>query len=108
MYIRPKLPEMIKRIVMMELLPDQEAAFLNIFNGVKKEIRSQPGCEGLEVLTSRSGGHLSVWTISLWENESNLDQYRDSDLFRQTWSAVKPLFAAKAKVWTLHSIEEVV
>lgn len=89
----------------MELLPGKEGLFLDIFDEVKKQIRAQEGCEGLELLKSEEDGHLSIWTISLWKNEIDLDQYRASTLFKQTWSEVKPLFSGKARAWTLTSIE---
>jgi len=96
---------MIKRVVVMDLLPGTEGQFLDIFDTVKKQIRASEGCLGLEVLRSVEEGSVSVWTISLWENEKALDQYRSSPLFKETWSAVKPLFSGKAKAWTLTSIE---
>ena len=96
---------MIKRIVMMELLPGREASFLDIFEDAKKEIRAMSGCEGLEVLRSDQEGHVSVWTISFWQSEDDLNAYRSSALFKKTWSAVKPLFSGKARAWTLTPIE---
>lgn len=96
---------MIKRIVMMELLPGKEALFLDIFEDVKKEIRTQAGCEGLEVLRSELEGHVSIWTISIWQSEDDLNAYRSSALFKKTWSAVKLLFSGKARAWTLTQIE---
>jgi autoinducer 2-degrading protein len=96
---------MIKRIVIMELLPGKEGVFLDIFDAVKKQIRAQEGCSGLEILKSEEDGRISLWTISLWKDESDLDRYRSSALFKQTWSEVKPLFSGKARAWTLTSIE---
>jgi quinol monooxygenase YgiN len=98
---------MVKRIVKMEIRPGEEASFLDIFEAVKKEIAAQDGCIGLEVLRHVHEGHISIWTISLWISEAALDQYRSSALFKKTWSSVKPLFAAKARAWTLTSIETV-
>ncbi len=96
---------MIKRIVCMELLPGKEVLFLDTFEAVKKQIRAQEGCSGLELLKSAENGHLSIWTISLWNDESDLERYRCSDLFIKTWSTVKPLFSGKARAWTLTAIE---
>jgi quinol monooxygenase YgiN len=96
---------MIKRIVAMDLLPGMEGRFLDIFDMAKKHIRSREGCRGLEILRSSENNIVTIWTISLWDSEEALDQYRTSDLFKQTWSAVKPLFSAKARAWTLTSIE---
>jgi heme-degrading monooxygenase HmoA len=99
--------DMIKRIVMMGLLPGREALFLNIFEDVKKQIRNQNGCMGLEVLKSDHNGELSIWTISLWQSEEALERYRNSVLFQKTWAAVKPLFSARPQAWTLTSIEKI-
>ncbi len=96
---------MIKRIVMMELLPENEALFISTFDKVKHQIRMQPGCEGVELLRSPAGDHLNIWTISLWHSENELNQYRSTDLFKKVWATVKPLFSAKTKAWTLTGIE---
>ena len=98
---------MIKRIVRMELLPGREALFLNIFEEVKADIRNRAGCVSLEILREEQDGQLSIWTISLWTSVDALDQYRSSELFKKTWTAVKPLFSNKAQAWTLTSIEKV-
>ena len=89
----------------MELLPGKEGLFLDIFDQVKKPLRAREGCRGLEILKSEEDGRISLWTISLWKNESDLDDYRSSPLFKKTWSEVKPLFSGKARAWTLTSIE---
>ena len=98
---------MIKRIVIMEVQPGREAVFFETFEQVKKEIRAQPGCQGLEVLQGRRHDHVTLCTISLWSNESALENYRSSELFKKTWSTVKPLFAHKAQAWTLTPIESI-
>lgn len=96
---------MVKRIVLMELRPGTEDRFLNIFNAIKKEIRTQRGCMGLELLQSSNKEETSFWTISLWQSDYDLETYRASALFRNTWSEVKPLFSAKARAWTMKTID---
>jgi len=96
---------MIKRIVVMEMFPEQEAAFLKIFENARTHIRAMPGCMGLELLKSTTDDRIGIWTISLWEQEEDLEHYRTSELFKKTWSSVKPLFAAKARAWTLTTID---
>lgn len=91
----------------MQLLPEKEALFLDIFEDVKRDIRNQEGCTDLEILRSEHDGIISVWTISLWTSEEALNQYRSSALFQNTWSKVKPLFSSKAHAWTLTMIEKV-
>ena|SRR5688572_27731026 len=96
---------MVKRIVMLQLLPGTEDRFMNIFNITKDEIRSQKGCLSLEILRSSNKTDSSIWTISLWQSADDLETYRASSLFQKTWADVKPLFAEKAMAWTLSSIE---
>src|SRR5687767_7464085 len=96
---------MIKRIVMMELLPGTEALFIDVFDAAKTEIRSQKGCMGLELLRGSNRDESTIWTISLWESVDDLETYRKSSLFQKTWSLVRPFFSAKARAWTLSSIE---
>ena len=95
---------MIKRIVTMHLRPETEALFLDIFELAKNEIRSQKGCMGLELLRSELDGKVSLWTISSWQSETDLENYRASLLFQKTWNAVKPLFSEKANAWSLTPI----
>lgn len=89
----------------MHLKPGTEALFLDIFELAKKEIRSQKGCMSIELLRSSNENMTSLWTISSWNSEADLESYRASALFKKTWSAVKPLFSDKAHAWTLTSIE---
>jgi len=88
----------------MHLRPETEALFLDIFERAKKEIRSQQGCMGLELLRNEFDGKVSLWTISSWQSETDLENYRSSPLFQKTWNAVKPLFSEKANAWSLTSI----
>ena len=96
---------MIKRIVLMELPSEKEALFLDIFDHAKDEIRSQKGCMGLELLKNNEHGKSILCTISFWNSETDLENYRSSDLFQSTWAAVKPLFSDRARAWTLKPVE---
>ena len=96
---------MIKRIVRMDMLPDAEVAFLEIYSRSREAIRAQKGCMGLDLLRSVRDGHVSLWTISMWQSVDDLETYRSSALFRNTWTAVKPLFSGRAEAWTLTVID---
>ncbi len=91
----------------MDILPGADDRFLDIFNQVKQEIRNQKGCLNLEILRSHDHGLTSLWTISVWQSADDLETYRTSALFRQTWAEVKPLFAGPASAWTLTSLENI-
>ena len=85
---------MIVRIVHMFFRPEEEAGFLDVFEKSAEKIRSFEGCMRLELWKNKSvkGGYT---TYSLWEDEDSLNNYRQSTLFKSTWSATKKLFKDK-------------
>lgn len=94
---------MIKRIVKLTFDPDKTEDFLAIFEEMKWQIRGFEGCRHLELWRSRSEPNV-FFTYSLWDTESHLDAYRQSELFQGTWRRTKALFAARPEAW---SVEEV-
>jgi quinol monooxygenase YgiN len=87
---------MLVRIVRMTFVPDAVDQFLDQFDDTAPRIRSFPGCHHLELW--RDANTPAVFTTySYWESPDALDEYRESDLFRSTWSTVKPLFADRPK-----------
>ncbi|MGB0428227.1 MAG: putative quinol monooxygenase [Flavobacteriales bacterium] len=92
---------MITRIVKLELKPEHLEAFDTLFEHNKEHILSQKGCLALQLLKDINRPNLR-FTSSRWEQESDLNAYRSSDLFASIWPNVKPWFAAKAEAWSLH------
>ncbi|MFM7216563.1 MAG: putative quinol monooxygenase [Bacteroidota bacterium] len=91
---------MITRIVRMQFREEAEADFLSVFRNAEPHIRSFPGCLSLEIYKEK---HVpsTFFTLSTWESEENLEQYRNSALFSATWSATKKLFSGPPSAWTL-------
>ena len=96
---------MIKRIVKMTFREEQTADFIAIFDESKDAIRAFPGCLHLELLQSQSPDNI-FFTYSWWEGESDLERYRQSELFKSTWARTKALFAVPAKAWTVQSLRQ--
>ena len=44
------------------------------------------------------------FTYSMWDSESSLNKYRESNTFKDIWSKTKPLFSNKAKAWSVEEI----
>ena len=84
---------MLVRIVRMTFAPDTVEAFLDRFDDAAPRIRAFPGCRHLELWRDADAPAVCT-TYSHWTGAEALDTYRNSDLFRSTWSTVKPLFAA--------------
>lgn len=80
--------------------PEKVEEFKNILCEVEPKIKTFPGCLKLDVyidITSPA----TIFTISQWEDEKSLENYRTSPLFENTWSRTKILFAAKPEAWSM-------
>ncbi len=95
---------MIKRIVKMTFREEETERFEEIFHDSCERIRACEGCEYLELTRSATDPRI-YFTISLWRDESHLDRYRNSDLFKTTWSATKALFEDKPRAWSTESVK---
>jgi heme-degrading monooxygenase HmoA len=91
---------MITRIVKMTFKPKEIGAFIDNFDAVKHKIRDFEGCE--KVLLLQDIANPSIYfTYSWWQSEADLNNYRNSELFKGVWSFTKSLFAAKAEAWSV-------
>lgn len=95
-----KLILMIKRLVRLHFNPDNVKDFISIFLDNYENIKNSPGCVSLQLLQGVREEGL-YFTESIWESEKDLETYRSSELFKSTWSKVKPLFNEKPLAWTL-------
>ena len=80
------------------------ADFLKVFENSKNAIRHFEGCMHLELWRDRAQRNV-FFTYSFWESEKAIDNYRQSELFDDTWSRTKILFAAKPEAWSLEGLE---
>jgi quinol monooxygenase YgiN len=85
---------MINRIVRLSFEPKLVNDFLAVFENSKNHIANFPGCHGLTLLQDANYSNI-YYTYSLWLNESDLEKYRNSELFETTWAATKKMFNAK-------------
>lgn len=95
---------MLIRIVKMKFREEELQAFRKIFDEKKRLIRNFPGCRHLELWQDADDPGI-LFTYSIWESETDLNHYRFSDLFKETWSLTRKLFAAKAEAWSLSQQE---
>ena len=98
---------MFTRIVKMEFKEEKVLTFLYNFEKIKEKIRAFEGCTFLELYQDKNNKDI-FFTYSRWENESDLENYRISDLFKSIWATTKPMFRSKAQAWsvdTLHSLK---
>lgn len=97
---------MIIRIVRMHIIPEKVDDFLEIFDRTKEAIRNAQGCAHLELL--RDVDHENIFTtISHWPDKAHLEAYRNSELFKNVWTRVKPLFNKSTEAFSLEKFVDV-
>jgi len=95
---------MIKRIVKMSFQPEELETFLTVFNESKPYIAKAEGCLHLELMQMPATPNV-IFTFSFWRSETDLNNYRHSELFAKTWAKTKVLFNDKPQAWTVTSLE---
>jgi heme-degrading monooxygenase HmoA len=91
---------MFVRIVKMGFHEAHTDAFLSIFNAKKQLIRNNNGCELLELYRDKTDPTI-FFTYSYWQTEQDLENYRNSDLFKKVWAQTKTLFNKKPEAWSV-------
>ncbi len=90
---------MIIRIVKLHFQEGQRDLFLSIFNETKMKVATFEGCHGIRLLNDIKNPDV-FFTYSLWKNESCLENYRKSPLFKTIWASIKPSFEEAAEAWS--------
>lgn len=88
----PVMDALIVRLVRMTFLPEKVDDFLQLFNRVAGYIRSFPGCHRLELLADITDECVYT-TYSVWDSEHDLEEYRLSPLFDETWRVTRAMFS---------------
>ena len=91
---------MFVRIVKMSFHSKFVTDFLEMFDEKKMLIRNTDGCKLLELYQDKSNPEI-FFTYSYWESESDLQNYRNSELFKETWAQTKTYFNDKPQAWSV-------
>lgn len=91
---------MIIRFVKLEILPQHIHDFKKFTSDEREGIIAFPGCSHLDILQDISNPSV-FFTVSHWNSENDLNQYRNSDFFQNNWKKVKQWFTAKPQAWSL-------
>jgi quinol monooxygenase YgiN len=97
---------MLIRTVRMTFQPEKVAGFLEIFNNTKDKIRGFKGCHHLELWQDHCQENIFT-TYSFWDDEAALNQYRESELFKEVWGQTKVLFSEKPRAYSQKKFQEV-
>lgn len=94
---------MFVRIVKMSFHQDKIPVFFEHFHSVKEQIRNFPGNNFLEVYQDKSNPSI-IFTYSVWDDETDLENYRKSPLFNEVWSFTKQFFNDKPEAWSVDKL----
>jgi len=94
---------MIIRIVKLQFETEKVQDFLGLFDSVVTKVNSFPGCYQMHMVRDIHDPNL-FFTYSQWENETALNNYRDSELFQSIWPTIKPWFSKKAEAWSTEKV----
>ncbi len=84
----------------MSFAEENVEMFLKNFNNNKEKIRAVDGCEFLQLLRDKDNTN-QFFTYSFWNKQEDLENYRQSDLFKSVWAKTKVLFNAKPEAWSV-------
>lgn len=91
------------RLVKLEIVEGYEEYFVEVYMNVFSEILKSPGCNTVKLVRDIHSKHI-FFTVSEWDTEEDLNNYRASSLFREIWAKLKPHFANKAEVWSVEEL----
>ena len=91
---------MFVRILKMSFHTKHIEAFLAMFEEKKTIIRASEGCLLLELYQDKTNSEI-FFTYSYWQDEKNLENYRNSQLFKDVWDQTKTYFNDKPLAWSL-------
>ncbi len=98
---------MFVRIVKLSFHEENIPAFLENFELNKDKIRNATGNRFLELYQDKSNKSIFI-TYSYWETEEDLENYRNSELFKEVWSFTKKLFNDKPEAWSVDKLASLV
>lgn len=83
----------------MTFQTEQVDTFTALFERVKPKIEAVTGCHGVDLLQDKTNPCV-MFTFSRWASSNDLENYRHSALFKDTWAKTKTLFADKPQAWS--------
>ena len=91
---------MFVRIVKMSFHSKYIDEFQKIFDEKKTSIKAYKGCNLLELYQDNKNPEI-FFTYSYWEQEKDLESYRNSLLFKNIWAKTKLLFNDRPLAWSV-------
>lgn len=91
---------MITRLVKLTIAEEKISEFEEIFSVNQKHILASKGCNMAEVFQDVHNPSV-FFTHSKWDSELDLNNYRESELFKGIWTKTKKTFSSRPEAWSL-------
>jgi heme-degrading monooxygenase HmoA len=91
---------MIVRIVRMSFQHEKVEVVKSFLEDVRGSIIRFSGCEHLDILQDLNQKNV-FFSYSHWRSEQDLENYRQSEFFKETWARAKLWFIEKPCAWSL-------
>jgi len=88
----------------MTFKPEEVDNFREMFDTKKTKIRNFQGCRHLELYQDLETPEV-FFTYSFWESDQDLQNYRQSELFKATWQETKAKFADRPEAWSVNRLD---
>ena len=88
----------------MKFKVEEIPAFLILFEEKRALIAGFPGCQGVQLLNDVHSPEI-YYTYSHWNSPADLENYRNSDLFKGVWAETKIKFSDRPGAWSFEEIE---
>lgn len=95
----------ILRLVRLTFKAENVETFLQFFSETAPHIRAFQGCLELQGFRDREQPNV-VYTLSRWASAEDLENYRQSTFFKNTWEQVSRWFEDKPQAFTLVPFQE--
>ena len=94
---------MIYRVVTLYIKPEESSFFEDFFRQRKAQIEAFAGCRRAQLLRDTALPS-TYYTLSEWDSEADLEAYRVSPFFKETWRLTKSLFENRAAAFSADPI----
>lgn len=99
---------MLIRLVKLSIKTENEVKFQTMFAAKEAKIAGFDGCQSVVLLKdiSKNANESVFFTKSVWQSEQHLNNYRQSDFFKATWTETKKLFLNRAEAWSVQEVKQ--
>jgi hypothetical protein len=84
----------------MQIKDTEIENFVSLVKTIRNKILSSEGCTQVNILEDKQNPS-TFFSYSLWNSEQDLENYRNSELFKGVWSEAKALFSEPAQAWSV-------